>query len=271
MSFLNNLAKGFVRSAVNQVGRDGGKVVSNKLYGDSHSTPIRGTGNGNNTNEFINNYNEIPEENSRGALITAGYQADIFKTGFWENFFALIGSFILPYVGAIYWLLIGVRNIFKKKTEFYGYEKKSVYKADKRYKSGARHDGYKNVKVFSEKPVLASKSERIIYIIKGSFALLFAYLIFTFWYGIFENWDSSESMNIEIIESSNIGISKSFIDLKKEPTENAETLKTIFSKDTIQLLNESKINSDSTKIWYKVKYKDIEGWSFNPINKKEEK
>ena len=41
MSFLTDLAKGFVRSAVNQVGRDGGKVISNRLYGDRHSTPIR--------------------------------------------------------------------------------------------------------------------------------------------------------------------------------------------------------------------------------------
>ena len=45
MSFLNNLAKGFVRSAVNQVGRDGGKVISNKIYGNQHSTPININGN----------------------------------------------------------------------------------------------------------------------------------------------------------------------------------------------------------------------------------
>ena len=41
MGFGKNLAKGFVRSAVNQVGRDGGKVISNKLYGDAHSVPHR--------------------------------------------------------------------------------------------------------------------------------------------------------------------------------------------------------------------------------------
>ena len=33
MSFVKNLAKGFVRSAVNQVGRDGGRVISNSIYG----------------------------------------------------------------------------------------------------------------------------------------------------------------------------------------------------------------------------------------------
>ena len=41
MNFLIQLLKGFIRSGVNQVGRDGGKVVSNKVYGDKHSTPIK--------------------------------------------------------------------------------------------------------------------------------------------------------------------------------------------------------------------------------------
>jgi len=40
MKFLTQLLKGFVRSGVNQVGRDGGKVISNKIYKGKHSTPI---------------------------------------------------------------------------------------------------------------------------------------------------------------------------------------------------------------------------------------
>ena len=39
-NFIVQLIKGFFRSAVNQVGRDGGKVISNKVYGDKHKTPI---------------------------------------------------------------------------------------------------------------------------------------------------------------------------------------------------------------------------------------
>jgi hypothetical protein len=42
MSFIQNLLKGFIKSTVNQVGRDGGKVISNKIYKDRHSTPISG-------------------------------------------------------------------------------------------------------------------------------------------------------------------------------------------------------------------------------------
>jgi hypothetical protein len=36
-----SLGEVFIRSIVRQVGRDAGKVVSNKAFGDAHSTPIR--------------------------------------------------------------------------------------------------------------------------------------------------------------------------------------------------------------------------------------
>ena len=37
----NNLGQTFVKALVRQVGRDAGKVVSNKAFGDAHATPIR--------------------------------------------------------------------------------------------------------------------------------------------------------------------------------------------------------------------------------------
>ena len=36
-----SLLEKFVSSAIRQVGRDTGKVISNSLYGDAHSTPVR--------------------------------------------------------------------------------------------------------------------------------------------------------------------------------------------------------------------------------------
>lgn len=36
-----SLLEKFVSSAVRQVGKDTGKVISNSLYGDAHSTPVR--------------------------------------------------------------------------------------------------------------------------------------------------------------------------------------------------------------------------------------
>ncbi|MRJ08902.1 hypothetical protein EDL99_08505 [Ornithobacterium rhinotracheale] len=61
-SFVGGLAKGFVRSAVNQVGRDGGKVISNSIYGDKHANPIRFTGQQNSQN--IETEDEISLDNS---------------------------------------------------------------------------------------------------------------------------------------------------------------------------------------------------------------
>ena len=37
----SSLGQTFIKSLVRQVGRDAGKVVSNKTFGDAHSTPIR--------------------------------------------------------------------------------------------------------------------------------------------------------------------------------------------------------------------------------------
>lgn len=58
-NFTEDLAKGFVRSAVNQVGRDGGKVISNSIYGNAHSTPIRGIGKNTHNQFFDESTNEV--------------------------------------------------------------------------------------------------------------------------------------------------------------------------------------------------------------------
>lgn len=41
MGFLEQLFKGFFRSAVNQVGKDGGRIISNKIYNGNNSIPFR--------------------------------------------------------------------------------------------------------------------------------------------------------------------------------------------------------------------------------------
>lgn len=40
-SYAKQLADTFVKATVREIGRNGGKVISNKLYGDAHSTPQR--------------------------------------------------------------------------------------------------------------------------------------------------------------------------------------------------------------------------------------
>ena len=45
-----NLFDQFINAAVRQVGRDGGKVISNIVYGDKHSIPLRNASKGNDSN-----------------------------------------------------------------------------------------------------------------------------------------------------------------------------------------------------------------------------
>ena len=73
-SFLAQLTKGFIRSAVNQVGRDGGKVISNRIYGDKHSTPIRNVSI--NNGEYIdsNSNNPLTISELRERTMLDGYQ-----------------------------------------------------------------------------------------------------------------------------------------------------------------------------------------------------
>lgn len=51
-SFTTQLAKGFVRSAVNQVGRDGGRVLSSQIYGNRNYINVRGV----DANAYTNPY-----------------------------------------------------------------------------------------------------------------------------------------------------------------------------------------------------------------------
>lgn len=188
MSFLNNLLKGFIRSAVNQVGRDGGKVISNQVYGDKHATPVRMSGRNKNESvepRILKDQTQTAPNKSREDLLNSGYQEAVFEHSFISNFFLLIGSFIIPFIGSFYWLIVAVKNFNKKTTLFYGYKKRAIRKADKRYTTGSRIEGFKNVKVFSECSPKATKSERTIYIVKGVISLLIFIFYFSFWYVTF--------------------------------------------------------------------------------------
>lgn len=131
MSFLNNLAKGFVRSAVNQVGRDGGKVISNQVYGDAHSTPIRVVSSGQTQNENVDTKNLIePKE-----YISVKF------------FWAIVISGLLPFLGGLIIIYRGFVNFKKKFIKMYRLESQSVYASDKRYKSGRRYAGTRQTKI----------------------------------------------------------------------------------------------------------------------------
>jgi hypothetical protein len=127
MSYLNNLAKGFVRSAVNQVGRDGGKVISNQVYGNAHSTPLR-----TNLNHTTIESTDLIEEKEY-----------IYVKFFW----AIILSGLIPILGGLIVLYRGYVNFNKKFIKMYKIENQAVYSQDKRFKTGNRYEGTKQIKI----------------------------------------------------------------------------------------------------------------------------
>jgi hypothetical protein len=127
MGFLNNLAKGFVRSAVNQVGRDSGKVVSNQIYGNSDSTPL----------SVNSNQSTIEKE---GLVEEKEY---VWVKIIW----AIVISTILPIIGGLIIIYRGYVNYNKKFVKMFRIESQAVYAQDRRYDTGQRYEGHKQVKI----------------------------------------------------------------------------------------------------------------------------
>lgn len=128
-SFFGKLAKGFIRSAVNQVGRDGGRVISNQVYGDSHSTPIRKTG------ELTS-----ASRNQEPIIVDAGnaeYDAVISK----ELPLWIVAIVCTCGIASIIAFFKGLHYYRKKTVTYKRYEVEQVPIIDNRYKSGIR--GYK--------------------------------------------------------------------------------------------------------------------------------
>lgn len=166
MRFFENLGKGLIRSAVNQIGRDGGRVVSNQLYGDAHSTPHR----------IVNN-NVKPVID--GDDYVAQYAKEQTMTGV---ILRVIFAFFFNILGAAVLLVYGLKK--KSKSAFstvYRYEQIPTYVKDGRYRSGVRYTGNMTVKkkYYSEADEnTAERNKRIANIyIYSSIVILAIYII----------------------------------------------------------------------------------------------
>src|SRR5690606_25456099 len=113
MSFLKDLGKGFIRSAVNQIGRDGGKVISNQVYGDAHSIPIRQVG-----GQTTANYSTSAETEN---LIKKKEYIGI------KFFWAILLSVFIPILGGLIVIYRGFVNFNKNHTTLHRIEKQSIY------------------------------------------------------------------------------------------------------------------------------------------------
>lgn len=177
MSFLTDLAKGFVRSAVNQVGRDGGKVISNKLYGNNHSTPIRNVSTQNGIFYDETTSTPISKEELRERIKSENFKKSysisnmgiLLKT--WGYILGVICSAILyaiyPYLIAFPFLIFISFIITKyrlKSISVYKYQDVGVYREDRRCKSGRRLAGFKRQKEAFIIPATENEQRIILYI-----------------------------------------------------------------------------------------------------------
>lgn len=127
--FLGSLAKGFIRSAVNQVGRDAGRCVSNGVYGDRHSVPYRNVSGGSGR---IAGYGDIEVESTMPVYPTTSSALPWIIFAFFFNF---LGGVMLMVNGYVKW---DSRNMMKAQQVV----SQAVYVADGRCKSGVRYDGH---------------------------------------------------------------------------------------------------------------------------------
>lgn len=162
-SFMNNLAKGFIRSAVNQVGRDGGRVISNKIYNNQNYTPVAdATQSAAPHNPYYGSQGAAPASNT-------GYVKDRqdlpqnavsaikpFSTG------KIIGliciSLMLSFFGAAGVLIYGIATYITRMEKMEWFVRQPVYVPDRRHRSGRRLDGYVEVK---QKALVSATPEAI--------------------------------------------------------------------------------------------------------------
>ena len=62
-SYLSKMIARFFSSTIGQVGRDLGKTISNQVFGDSHSTPIR---------HVNNNHKQVTDDDLASAFSRVG-------------------------------------------------------------------------------------------------------------------------------------------------------------------------------------------------------
>ena len=155
-NFISQLGKGFIRSAVNQVGRDSGKVVSNSIYGDKHSVPIRNTGS-KYSGRYIQGNIDVEINRENGYVYVCKNSTS--KKVLWYILALLFAQPFFIFI-MLYLLYVGIK---KKKQEFV-YVKKLVpvplYVSDRRYRDGVRFWGYDES--FVSKTIPAEESDKAI-------------------------------------------------------------------------------------------------------------
>ena len=174
-NFTKQLAKGFIRSAVNQVGRDGGRVISNNLYNGENYIPISNTTGSikHPSSGLAANQSTVPQESvSTTKHFTAGKMALL----------SFLSIFLMP-LGPMGVILYGVFLLVDRSDKVEWYTTEPSYTKDLRYKTGARYIGditqrhSAKVQASPEVMNIKKRNAKIAIIIGGVGLVLFAVIM----------------------------------------------------------------------------------------------
>lgn len=131
MSFGKDLVKGIIRSAVNQLGRDSGRVVSNQLYGDAHAIPHRS----------VNGGGSLGSETIIGEPRDEKFEK-LPQSPMWKTCAIIVLAFFFNIIGAIC-LIVAGRSKMAQSNHVKGLHiySRPTYVPDSRYKEGVRYTG----------------------------------------------------------------------------------------------------------------------------------
>ena len=130
MSFLGNLGRGFIRSAVNQVGRDYGRTISNDVFGDRHAIPHRAVG----QPMYVQQQPTpppLPNQLPPGGTFETQHHLPLW----------VVASIIIPIVGGCAAAIAGINVLAKRDVDYTYHVSEAAYTSDARYRSGRRYVG----------------------------------------------------------------------------------------------------------------------------------
>lgn len=142
-----NLFNEFIRSAVRQVGRDGGKVISNQIYNQKHSTPIHNS----------NHINYDLETDSSSTTINQSIQKPIKGGGIVVVLKGVLIQ-IIPF-GQLAVLYKGIKYLLQKDAPVYKTVPNKI--SDKRYNAGYRIEGSSIIKSKEKRELTPNERAKI--------------------------------------------------------------------------------------------------------------
>ena len=190
-----SLFSGMLRTAANQLARDGGKALSNSIYGDAHSTPIRRVGN---TSTIYGSASyggvgeEVTAEEMRQWCEVNGMFLKISRTAVWQvilmAIFGMVPILVTGMVLGPAFIFASLRRIWYFFAADAVYAKKAMVAnkiPDKRYSCGYRIEGFrKGYETVEVPPTLKERMWHLliafIYMIIGASIILWNYIVFNY-------------------------------------------------------------------------------------------